>query len=144
MYGGVTLLGLLTEGVAGIAPGDMSLNDKQWGLWRAGHAHAGVLVILSLILQPLIDSIELSTGWEWTARLGTPAASILMAGGFFGLAFITAFRWMLYTGAICLVASMLIAGIGLVKSGYSSTLCIYPLTCLYHLMVQNPSGTKSS
>ncbi|MDZ7657986.1 hypothetical protein [Fodinibius sp.] len=84
MYGGITLLGILTEGSAGIAPGNLSLTDSQWGLWRAGHAHAGVLVILSLILQPLIDGIQLSPRLEWTARLGAPGASILMSGGFFG------------------------------------------------------------
>lgn len=118
MYGGVTLLGLLTEGGAGIAPGDLSLDDKQWGLWRAGHAHAGVLVILSLVLQPLLDAIELGAVWEWTARLGAPAASILMSAGFFGLAFTTSFQWMLYTGAALLLASVVTAGVGLLKSGF--------------------------
>ena len=55
MYGGVILLGILTEGIAGLAPGSLELDETQWALWRAGHAHAGVIVILSLILQPLVD-----------------------------------------------------------------------------------------
>jgi hypothetical protein len=120
MYGGITLLGILTSGTAGIAPGELSLSESQWALWRAGHAHAGVLLILSLILQPLVDAIELSTIGEWTARLGAPAASILMSGGFFGLAFIPAFQWLIYVGAGCLLASVLVAGIGLIKDGYKS------------------------
>jgi hypothetical protein len=41
MYGGTTLLGILTKGVAGLAPGGLSLDETQWALWRAGHAHAG-------------------------------------------------------------------------------------------------------
>ena len=32
MYGGITLLGMLTGGSAGIAPGDLSLNEEQWSL----------------------------------------------------------------------------------------------------------------
>jgi hypothetical protein len=55
MYGVITLLGILTEGGAGMKPGDLTLDDTQWALWRAGHAHAGVYVILSLVLQPLVD-----------------------------------------------------------------------------------------
>jgi hypothetical protein len=46
MYGGWTLLGILTHGEA--APGNFKLNDTQWALWRAGHAHAGVWTMLSL------------------------------------------------------------------------------------------------
>jgi hypothetical protein len=46
MFGGITLLGILTRGIAGLAPGELSLDDTQWALWRAGHAHAGVWVIL--------------------------------------------------------------------------------------------------
>jgi len=32
MYGGITLLGILTEGVAGVAPGELSLNETRWAL----------------------------------------------------------------------------------------------------------------
>ena len=56
LYGGVTLLGILTRGAAGFAPEGLSLNETQWALFRAGHAHAGVWVILSLVLQMLLDS----------------------------------------------------------------------------------------
>ncbi|MFB6285351.1 MAG: hypothetical protein ABEK03_02070 [Candidatus Bipolaricaulia bacterium] len=55
-YGGATLLGILTEGTAGIAPSDLNLDETQWALWRAGHAHAGVWLLFSLVIQVLLDS----------------------------------------------------------------------------------------
>lgn len=76
MYGGITLLGILTEGVAGLAPGGLSLDETQWALWRAGHAHAGVWVILSLVLQVLIDSTKLSRSMMWLARISAPVAAV--------------------------------------------------------------------
>lgn len=60
MYGGVTMLGIVTERVAGLAPGGLTLDETQQALWRAGHAHAGVWVILSLVIQVLIDSARLT------------------------------------------------------------------------------------
>src|SRR6516225_5696071 len=51
MYGGWTLLGILTLGGVGGAPGALRLDPTQWALWRAGHAHAGVWTLLSVVLQ---------------------------------------------------------------------------------------------
>jgi len=116
IYGGITLLGLLTEGGAGVRPGGLVLNETQRALWRAGHAHAGVFVILSLILQPLVDQSALSNPFKWIARLGAPAASIIMPVGFFGLAFLPSFKWAIYLGIFCLTASMLLGGIGLLRN----------------------------
>jgi hypothetical protein len=50
---------------------------------RAGHAHAGVLVTLSLICLVLADATNLSGAMAWVARLGVPIAAILMPAGFF-------------------------------------------------------------
>jgi hypothetical protein len=85
MYGGITLIGVLTRGVAGLAPSGLALDETQWALWRAGHAHAGVWVILSLVMQVLIDSTRLSTPLMWLARISAPAAAVAISGGFFGL-----------------------------------------------------------
>jgi hypothetical protein len=60
MYGGVTLLGILTTGMAGIPPGNLTLDQTQWALFRAGHAHAGAWVVLSLVIQVLLDSAALA------------------------------------------------------------------------------------
>jgi len=83
MYGGLTLLGILTEGQAGLRPGSLTLNETQWSLWRAGHAHAGVFVLFSLIIQPLVDQIDGAKAVQWVARLGAPVAAIMIPAGFF-------------------------------------------------------------
>jgi hypothetical protein len=122
MFGGVTLLGILTEGAAGLKPGNLELNETQWALWRAGHAHAGVIVILSLILQPLVDNIAFSNGTKWVARSCAPIASVVLPAGFFGVAFVAEFKWLMYTGIILLAVSMLLTGIGLFKNLQPSNL----------------------
>ncbi|MDZ7786787.1 MAG: hypothetical protein U5K73_01195 [Halofilum sp. (in: g-proteobacteria)] len=116
MYGGITLLGILTDGGAGMKPGSLVLDEKQWALWRAGHAHAGVYVILALILQPLVDQTAFSGSVKWVARLGAPIASVVVPGAFFGLAFVPGFRWVMYIGIVCLAVSMLLTGIGLLRN----------------------------
>ncbi len=119
MYGGLTLLGLLTQGTAGLAPGGLVLSDTQASLWRAGHAHAGVLLLLALLMQGLVDGARLSPSATWIARLGAPVAAVTMSGGFFGLAFVPAFRWLLYLGGLSLLASVVLTGIGLLRRSES-------------------------
>lgn len=116
MYGGMALLGMLTRGVAGAAPGELALDETQWALWRAGHAHAGVWVILSLVMQILIDSTRLATSMKWLARISAPVAAIAVSGGFFGVAFFPAFRWLLYFGGLSLVVALVLTGVGLLRN----------------------------
>jgi hypothetical protein len=115
VYGGTTLVGILTKGTAGLAPGGLVLDDTQWALFRAGHAHAGVWVIFALVLQVLLDSARLPATLTWLARISAPVAAVAIAGGFFGLAFQPTFRWVLYVGAASLVVAVVLAGIGLVR-----------------------------
>jgi hypothetical protein len=116
MFGGITLLGILTRGIAGLAPGELSLDDTQWALWRAGHAHAGVWVILSLVMQVLIDSTRLSTSMMWLARISAPVAAVTVSGGFFGVAFFPEFRWLLYFGGLSLFVALVLTGVGLLRN----------------------------
>jgi hypothetical protein len=116
MYGGITLLGLLTHGIAGSAPGALALDETQWALWRAGHAHAGVWVILSLVMQGLIDSTRLSLPLRWLARISAPIAAVTVSGGFFGVAFFPAFRWLLYFGGVSLIVALVTTGVGLLRN----------------------------
>ena len=116
MYGGVTLLGLITEGTAGMPPGEVTLTETQSALWRAGHAHAGVWVILSLVIQVMVDGARLPDALDWTARLGAPVAAVATSGGFFGLAFAPAFRWVLYLGGVSLAVSVVLTGVGLLRN----------------------------
>jgi len=77
-YGGAFLLGILWSSATGYV--DNALRDD---LFRAGHAHAGIVVLLSLICQFLADAAFLP-GWViWIGRLGAPCAAILMPLGFF-------------------------------------------------------------
>jgi len=36
-------------------------------MWRAGHAHAGVLLLLSLVAIQLVDHAQLGDGWKQLA-----------------------------------------------------------------------------
>jgi hypothetical protein len=116
VYGGLALLGILTGGTAGAATGGLTLDDTQWALWRAGHAHAGVWVVFSLLIQVLLDAARLPSGLKWAARAGAPFAAIAVSGGFFGLAFLAAFRWLLYLGGLSLAVSTLLTGVGLLRN----------------------------
>jgi hypothetical protein len=116
MYGGITLLGILTQGIAGSAPGELALDETQWALWRAGHAHAGVWVILSLVMQVLIDSTRLSTPMMWLARISAPIAAVTVSGGFFGVAFLPEFRWLLYFGGFSLFVALVLTAVGLLRN----------------------------
>lgn len=116
MYGGITLLGIVTGGTAGAAPGELTLDETQMALWRAGHAHAGVWVILSLILQIFIDSTRLPTSVMWVARISAPVSAVAFSGGFFGLAFVPGFRWLLYAGALLMFVALIITGLGLLRN----------------------------
>jgi hypothetical protein len=115
MYGGITLLGILTTGTFGIAPAGLALDDRQWALFRAGHAHAGVWGVCSLVLQLVLDSATLPARLKWLARISAPLAAVGISGGFFGIAFAPAFRWLLYSGAALLAVAVILAGVGLLR-----------------------------
>jgi hypothetical protein len=115
MYGGVTLLGILTRGTAGLNPGGLVLTETQWALFRAGHAHAGVWVILSLILQVLLDGVALSAGLTRFARIAAPVGAVAISGGFFGLAFMSGFSVLVYLGGVSMATAVLLTGIGLLR-----------------------------
>jgi ABC-type thiamin/hydroxymethylpyrimidine transport system permease subunit len=58
-YGGYFLLGLLSGQYE-----EMQLTEFQKAMFQAGHAHAGVLVILSLIAQLFVDQTSLTGLWK--------------------------------------------------------------------------------
>jgi hypothetical protein len=73
-------------------------------------------VLLSLVIQVPGDGTRLSPSLAWTARLSAPVAAVAVSGGFFGLAFIPAFRWLLYLGGLSPVVSVLLTGVGLLRN----------------------------
>lgn len=116
IYGGYFLLGILSG-----QEEELQLTDFQNAMFRAGHAHAGVLVILSLIIQLFTDYAALSRRWKWVARLSFPIAAILISGGFFAgaigtqLTAPTQFIGILYLGMLALVIGLITLGIGLIR-----------------------------
>lgn len=114
VLGGLTVLGVVSGGLAGL-PGP-ELTALQATLYRAGHAHAGVLVILSIVLQLLLDHVRLAQGMVWGARVAAPLAAILVSGGFFALAHSPPLRVLLYTGAALVAYATLTTGVGLLRS----------------------------
>lgn len=120
-YGGYFILEIVSGEMS-----ELNLNSFQKTMFRAGHGHAGVLVILSLIAQIFADHAGLNRFWEWFVRIGFPLSAILVSGGFFGAAAgenvtsPTSLIWLLYIGAILLMISLLILGIGLIRNRNTS------------------------
>jgi hypothetical protein len=117
MYGGVSLLGFLTGNSPGYAD-----NPLRHDLWRAGHAHAGVYLVLSLVMLRYVDEAVLSPFWKWLARTGAPIAAILIPAAFFlSVASPTAKEPdglinLAYIGALFLGAAVLSLGVGLIRA----------------------------
>jgi hypothetical protein len=97
-------------------------NALRQNFFRAGHAHAGVIVILSLVCQVLADSATLPPALLWMVRVGVPAAAILMPLGFFlsmpspQATQPNALVSLIYAGAAVLAVSVVTLGIGLLRS----------------------------
>jgi hypothetical protein len=113
-YGGYFLLtSLMTKG-----SGYMD-NPLRQNSFRAGHAHAGVIVILSLVCQILADAAALVL---WFVRIGVPLAAILISSGFFFSVLPPDATQaggavsLIYTGAVILGGAVISLGIGLLRS----------------------------
>jgi hypothetical protein len=77
-YGGYFLLTSLMNKASGYME-----NPLRQNFFRAGHAHAGVIVILSLVCQILAEAAVLPAPILWFVRVGVPLAAILISAGFF-------------------------------------------------------------
>lgn len=120
VYGGLVMLGIVAHGQAGLDPG-LSLTPAQSALYRAGHAHAGVLVIFSIVLQLCLEHARFGASWVWAARITAPAAAILMSAGFFGSAHLLVFRFAIYGGACAISFATVVAGVGLIRASAATS-----------------------
>jgi hypothetical protein len=124
---GILLLSIVTIQFGGVfmlrvVQGKEPATDLQKSFFRAGHAHAGVLVILALVIQIYVDATDLSGGVAWLGRSGVPVAALLIPGGFFfsvlrrGAEKPNHFVWLLYAGVVLLAAGVVTTGIGLLAA----------------------------
>ncbi len=124
---GILLLSLVTVETGGLYMVKLwrsrgGATDFQVGFARAGHAHAGVLLVLSLTALLYADTASLSGAWNWVARSGVPAAAILMPAGFFassmgeGRTKPNSLIAVVYTGAVVLALGLGSLGVGLLTA----------------------------
>jgi hypothetical protein len=113
--GGASILSLL------IADPSYTQNDLRQDLWRAGHAHAGVWLVLSLVALRYVDEAALSEGMRWVVRLAFPVAAILMPLAFF-LSVLSpeatepnGMIYLAYLAGTVLAVGLLVLGIGLIR-----------------------------
>lgn len=105
-----------------IVRGQVPMTDFQKSFARAGHAHAGMLVTLSLVCLILADATGLTGVAAWIARVGVPAAAILMSAGFFlssagrEVTRPNGLIALLWIGAASLAAGVLTLGVGLLTA----------------------------
>lgn len=130
---GILLIVLPTVIFGGASLLTMLINDPEYmenalrqDLWRAGHAHAGVMLILSLILLRYVDDAQLSDRLKQFVRGAIPSAAILLPLAFF-LSVLSpdatepnAMIYLAYVGAVVLGAGVFVLGVGLVRRGASA------------------------
>jgi hypothetical protein len=74
MFGGYSLLRLLKIG---------RLNEFQLTYFRAGHAHAGVLLVMTLAALSFLDRADLGAAARWVVCVLLSIGVIAQSGGFF-------------------------------------------------------------
>jgi hypothetical protein len=120
MLGGVSILMML------IGTPEYMANKLRQDLFRAGHAHAGVFLILSLVALRYVDEANLSPGMKWWVRASIPSSAILIPAAFF-FSVLTpdatqpnALINLAYLGAVLLATGVLTLGVGLLRKGIRS------------------------
>jgi hypothetical protein len=117
----LTIVGIESGGLFLLrtARSNPGFTDFQRSFFRAGHAHAGVLVILGLLCLVLTGATDLTGFWAWLAGTGVLIAAILMSAGFFFSAMGTGrttpnrFIGLIFAGAASLAAGVVTLGFGL-------------------------------
>ncbi len=118
--GGASILSLL------IADPEYGQNDLRQDLWRAGHAHAGVWLVLSLVALRYVDEATLSEGMRWVVRIAFPTAAILAALAFFLSALSpqatepNALIYLAYVAGVVLTVGLLVLAVGLIRGRRTS------------------------
>lgn len=125
---GILLLALVTVETGGLylvklVRGRAPATPFQMSFARAGHAHAGVLLILALVCQLLADNTGQTGLLDWLSRSGVAVAALLMPAGFFfssmgaGREKPNKLIALVFAGAALLAVSMTSLGVGLLTAG---------------------------
>ena len=85
---GATIISIVTIASGGVfllrvVTGNHEANGLQKSFFRAGHAHAGVLVMLGLLLSVLGNAVGANPAWANSGAIAVLLAAILMPAGFF-------------------------------------------------------------
>lgn len=124
---GIVLLSVIGIAYGGtflvrVVNGTIPTNELQRSYFRAGHAHAGVLVTLGLLVQVVLATPNVPL---WASALGSGVlwSAILIPAGFF-LSVVgrdpqrpNAWRWSIWLGAATLTVGLAAAGAGLIVAG---------------------------
>lgn len=125
---GATLVSVVTIASGGVfllrvVTGNQEANGLQKSFFRAGHAHAGVLVMLGLLLSVLGNAAGASPAWANGGAIAVLLAAIMMPAGFFLSVLgrdparpnrMIASVWL---GATLLVAGVLASGVAILIAG---------------------------
>ena len=126
---GILLLALVTVETGGLYMVKVvtgragELTPFQVGFSRAGHAHAGVLLILALLCIVFSEATDLTGFWLWLARSGVAVAALLMPAGFFFSSMGTGREKpnrliaLVFVGATVLAAGLVSLAVGLLTAG---------------------------
>lgn len=116
IFGGVSILSFLISPESGYMK-----NPLRQDLWRAGHAHAGVFLVLSLVALRYVDEAVLSDASKNFVRWSLPAAAIFLPVAFF-LSVLSpqatepnSLIYLAYAGAVVLAAGLITLGVGLLR-----------------------------
>ncbi|GAA1728214.1 hypothetical protein GCM10009809_24870 [Isoptericola hypogeus] len=121
----LTVVGIESGGyfLVKVVTGKVAATGFQTSFFRAGHAHAGVLVILGLLCLLLAEATDLAGFPRWLAATGVLVGAILLPAGFFFSAMGAGRRSpnravvLLPLGALALAAGVVTLAFGLLTAG---------------------------
>jgi hypothetical protein len=111
MFGGVSMLRLSAL---------QKLTPFQHNYFKAGHAHAGVLLVLALVSLNILGGTDLGTGVRWLVCVLLLVGVLAHSGGMFVHAFFgQAGQWsrgntLTVSGGLCLAVAILTLAIGVI------------------------------
>jgi hypothetical protein len=113
MFGGFSLLRLLGAG---------KLSEFQLTYFRAGHAHAGVLLVLALVVLDLVDRIGVGAALQWAVGILLVVGVLAQSGGMFvHMAIGKPGRWSMgntlsTAGALVLAAALVTTAVAVIQA----------------------------